>query len=208
MAYRGPSYGLSLDCQKKTREKFDLDKAKEAISWIEKVTGRTLQPASGDFRNERDVAAVLKDGVALCELMNKIQPKSIPKIHKSMAPFQQMENLDMFTAACSRYGMNNLDIFQTGDLYEVKAMYTVVNCLHALGSLARKNGFEYSQFGVKLADKNERNFTEDQIAESNRVIGLQYGSNKVASQAGMTPYGQARQILQSPSSPTDSQPTL
>lgn len=31
--------------------------------------------------------------------------------------------------------------------------------------------------------------------ESHKIIGLQSGSNKGASQAGMTPYGAARQII-------------
>ena len=35
-------------------------------------------------------------------------------------------------------------------------------------------------------------FTRPQAGQS--VIGLQYGSNKGASQAGMTPYGASRQI--------------
>ena len=65
---------------------------------------------------------------------------------------------------------------------------------------AKKNGYSGPTIGVKLADKNERKFTEEQIAEGNRVIGLQYGTNKVASQAGMTPYGLTRQILLSQTS--------
>jgi len=48
--------------------------------------------------------------------------------------------------------------------------------------------------GVKVADENKRMFSPDVLAESHKIIGLQYGSNKGASQAGMTPYGAVRQI--------------
>ena len=59
---------------------------------------------------------------------------------------------------------------------------------------AQKKGFSGATIGVKVADENRRSFSQDQLAESHKIIGLQYGSNKGASQAGMTPYGATRQI--------------
>lgn len=49
--------------------------------------------------------------------------------------------------------------------------------------------------GVKVADENKRNFSQEKLLESQKIIGLQYGTNKGASQAGMTAYGTTRQIL-------------
>lgn len=46
-----------------------------------------------------------------------------------------------------------------------------------------------------MAYENRRNFPEEVLNQSNAIIHLQYGTNKVASQAGMTPYGLGRQIL-------------
>lgn len=43
--------------------------------------------------------------------------------------------------------------------------------------------------------ENRRDFSEDQLNEGKSVIGLQMGTNKGASQAGMTGYGRPRQIL-------------
>ena len=37
----------------------------------------------------------------------------------------QMENIEMFLRACKEYGMNEVDTFQTQDLYETKSMYSV-----------------------------------------------------------------------------------
>lgn len=49
--------------------------------------------------------------------------------------------------------------------------------------------------GVRVANENKRNFSEEKLKESHKIIGLQYGSNKGASQAGMTAYGTGRQII-------------
>ena len=45
-----------------------------------------------------------------------------------------------------------------------------------------------------MASENKRNFDEDVLKAGQSMIGLQYGTNKGASQAGMTPYGASRQI--------------
>ena len=48
--------------------------------------------------------------------------------------------------------------------------------------------------GPKMAEKNERHFTEEQLAEAKNTVSLQYGSNKGASQAGIN-MGKARSIM-------------
>jgi hypothetical protein len=48
--------------------------------------------------------------------------------------------------------------------------------------------------GVRIATQNKRDFDEATMLAGKSVIGLQYGSNKGASQAGMTAYGTGRQI--------------
>jgi len=47
---------------------------------------------------------------------------------------------------------------------------------------------------VKVSSENKRNFDDDVLKAGQSMIGLQYGTNKGASQAGMTPYGASRQI--------------
>lgn len=47
--------------------------------------------------------------------------------------------------------------------------------------------------GPKMAEKQSREFSEDQLREGRNVISLQYGSNKGASQAGMN-LGKQRMI--------------
>ncbi|MBN3312596.1 TAGL protein, partial [Atractosteus spatula] len=48
---------------------------------------------------------------------------------------------------------------------------------------------------VRKAQENRRDFSDDQLKEGQSVIGLQMGTNKGASQAGMTGYGRPRQII-------------
>ena len=48
--------------------------------------------------------------------------------------------------------------------------------------------------GPKLAQENKRGFTEDDIKKGSNIIGLQMGTNKGASQAGMT-MGKQRMII-------------
>ena len=59
---------------------------------------------------------------------------------------------------------------------------------------AQKKSWEGPALGVKVASENKRNFDEDTLKAGQSMIGLQYGTNKGASQAGMTPYGASRQI--------------
>ena len=46
----------------------------------------------------------------------------------------------------------------------------------------------------RKAQENRRDFSDDQMKAGKNVIGLQMGSNKGASQQGMS-YGSSRQIL-------------
>jgi len=191
MATRGPSYGLSRELALKSQAKFSLERAKEAISWVEQVIGRPLS----DVSDQESFFAMLKDGTVLCQVINKISPGAVKKINTMNAPFKQRENLELYLKACAGYGLREQDLFQVNDLYESKNLYMIVDNLHHLGGLAQKNGWDGPVLGVKVATENKREFDDDVMKAGQSVIGLQYGSNKGASQAGMTAYGTGRQIL-------------
>ena len=59
---------------------------------------------------------------------------------------------------------------------------------------AQKVGFEGPALGARVSQENKRAFDDSVLKAGQSVIGLQYGSNKGASQAGMTAYGTGRQI--------------
>lgn len=67
--------------------KRDPQQEAEAKEWIETVLGKKF-PAGVTFEDH------LKDGIVLCELLNTIQPGSIPKINTSGGDFKMMENIN------------------------------------------------------------------------------------------------------------------
>ncbi|XP_051719099.1 calponin-3b [Ctenopharyngodon idella] len=183
---KGPAYGLSAEVRSKIAQKYDLQKEEELRYWIEDVTG---MPIGENFQMG------LKDGVILCELINKLQPGSIKKINHSKLNWHKLENLGNFIKAILAYGLKPNDIFEANDLFENGNMTQVQTTLLALASMAKTKGMDTKvDIGVKYADKQTRNFDDEKMKAGQCVIGLQMGTNKCASQAGMTAYGTRRHL--------------
>lgn len=89
----------------------------------------------------------------------------------------------MFTRACKEYGLNDAETFQTVDLFDGENLHQVCVCIHALGRKALKNGLK--GIGPKEASFTPRQFTEEQLKEGQKIISLQYGTNKLANQSGI-----------------------
>ncbi|KAL4635105.1 calponin-3-like [Arapaima gigas] len=191
---KGPTYGLSAEVKSKIAQKYDMQKEEELRYWIEEVTG---MPIGDNFQKG------LKDGVILCELINKLQPGSVKKINNSQLNWHKLENLGNFIKAILEYGLKPNDIFEANDLFENGNMTQVQTTLLALASMAKTKGMDTKiDIGVKYADRQMRNFDEDKLKAGQCVIGLQMGTNKCASQAGMTAYG-TRRHLYDPKMQTD-----
>ncbi|NXU15869.1 CNN2 protein, partial [Pardalotus punctatus] len=167
-------------------QKYDPQKEVELRTWIESVTGKQIGP---DFQKG------LKDGVILCELMNKLQPNSVRKINRSAQNWHQLENLSNFIKAMASYGMNPVDLFEANDLFESGNLTQVQVSLLALAGMAKTKGLQSGvDIGVKYSEKQQRNFDEAKMKAGQCVIGLQMGTNKCASQSGMTAYGTRRHL--------------
>jgi len=191
MAHHGPSYGLSRECAIKSQAKFSPERALECMIWIEAVTGVKM---GVEMKDPLDFANHLKDGSTLCKLINEIVPGAVKKINTMNAPFKQRENIEMYLKACASYGLKEQDLFQVNDLYENKNLYMVVDNIYSLGGMTQKKSWSGPVLGVKQSTENKRNFDEETMKAGQNLIGLQYGTNKGASQAGMTAYGAPRQI--------------
>ncbi|XP_043196449.1 muscle-specific protein 20-like isoform X1 [Amphibalanus amphitrite] len=98
----------------------------EIQRWIEAVTGET-------WPSDAEYGAVLRDGQVLCRLMNKLSPGAIKKINTSGAAFKFVENINNVQQAIKKYGVPDLDLFQTPDLFEKKDIPAVTNAIYALG---------------------------------------------------------------------------
>jgi hypothetical protein len=165
------------------------------MDWIEAVTEKKLTYPEGEaLRDQQDFGDLLRNGTMLCELINQLSPGSVKKINTMNAPFKQRENIEMFLKGCENYGLKAQDLFQVNDLFESKNLYMVVDNFYALGGMAQKKSYNGPVLGKKMATQNKREFNESTLNAGQSVIGLQYGSNKGASQAGMTAYGTGRQI--------------
>uniref|UniRef100_A0A2K6TVR0 Calponin n=1 Tax=Saimiri boliviensis boliviensis TaxID=39432 RepID=A0A2K6TVR0_SAIBB len=128
--------------------KYDHQAEEDLRNWIEEVTGMSI---GTNFQ------LGLKDGIILCELINKLQPGSVKKVNESSLNWPQAKT---------------------------KGFHTTID------------------IGVKYAEKQTRRFDEGKLKAGQSVIGLQMGTNKCASQAGMTAYG-TRRHLYDPKMQTD-----
>lgn len=124
-----------------------------------------------------------------------------------------MENINAFLEAAKNLGVPAQETFQTVDLWERQNLNSVVICLQSLGrkvcyillfyvlfinSLTLDIKFKAGNFGKptigpKEADKNVRNFSDEQMRAGQGVISLQYGSNKGANQSGIN-FGNTRHM--------------
>ncbi|CAO4367981.1 unnamed protein product [Caenorhabditis nigoni] len=201
MANHGPSYGLSRELQKKNDARFVLEEAIEVLTWIENVTGERFSFDVTTCESSTDVSNLLKDGVMLCKLIEKLDPQCrVVYNKKPKMAFPMMENISNFLAAAKRFGVMEISCFQTVDLYENKQCYKVIECLRLLAAVAqmRSTHLDHPAWVVKLAQSSPRQFPEAVMRRGEMVIPLQYGTNKCASQKGMSPYGLPRQIKPDP----------
>ncbi|XP_067222370.1 transgelin isoform X2 [Chanodichthys erythropterus] len=197
MANKGPAYGLSRQVQDKIEQKYDTELEVRLVEWIVAQCGPAVgKPEAGKLGFQ----TWLKDGCVLCELINSLcKDKPVKKIQSSGMAFKQMEQVSQFLNAAERYGVIKTDMFQTVDLWEGKDLAAVQRTLMALGSIAvTKDDGAFRgdpNWFFKKAQENRRDFSDYQMKEGKNVIGLQMGSNKGASQSGMTGYGRPRQIM-------------
>ena len=193
MASRPKGFGLTAETKNKIAGKYNEAEEQECLEWIAAVLEdpNLFKGVSGQNATKEK----LKDGVILCNLINKLAPGSVKKINNNKMAFKQMENIGNFLDALTRYGVNKSDTFQTVDLYEGQNMHQVIVGIQALGRKAQANGYNGPTLGPKESVGEKREFTEEQLRAGQNIIGLQMGSNKGATQAGQN-FGKGRSILQ------------
>lgn len=140
--------------------------------WIEIVLARPIP--------EESLHEILKDGIILCELINKITDPEDASAHKfpshSKASFVQMENISFFIESARKLGVPDSENFSTVDLFEGKNMKQVLCCLCSLSRNLVKNGrTDIPVVGPRLVEGVQIHFTQDQIDEAKRAVSLQYG---------------------------------
>ncbi|CAI5723305.1 unnamed protein product [Peronospora effusa] len=164
---RGGGFGLDAELARKAAERYDYDMENEARVWLETISEMQI----GD-----DFGEGLRDGIILCTVANKIHSSVIKRVEiKSKMPFKLMENVSAFLKACRVMGVNEFDLFETVDLFELKDLGNVVRCIFALGRAVQRNYPEFKgpTLGVKESSKNRRSFTSDQLAGGRNIPAQQ-----------------------------------
>ncbi|XP_044259737.1 muscle-specific protein 20-like [Tribolium madens] len=167
--------------------KRDPEQEKEAQAWIEAVIGERFPPVPYEI--------ALRDGIILCKLMNRLSPGIITKINTSGGDYKMMDNLSQFQKACVKYGVPDVDLFQSTDLWDQKNIAAVTITIFAIGRTAYKHPeWKGPWLGPRPSEENKREFTEQQLRAGEAIIGLQAGTNKGATQAGQN-FGASRKII-------------
>ena len=151
MSFRALKAGDAFTIDIKMQRRYDVEEQlgtpQKVMEWIIKVTGANNLPQGAKY----DWSAIqqsLKDGVALCKLINillkGIGMPAIPYKSKVPSNFVAMSNIESFTIAAKQYGVPETSLFQTNDLAEGRKgpFLNVINCINALGKLANSRGFQ------------------------------------------------------------------
>jgi len=158
MSFRALKAGDAFDTDMKMQRRYDkeeeLGTPQQLMEWIVKIVGATNNLPQGGRYEWRTIQSFLKDGVALCKLINVLL-KSIgmpPIQYRPKAPssFVAMGNIEGFTMAAKQYGVPETSLFQSSDLAEGRKgpLLNVINCLNILGKLANSRGFQPRYEGV------------------------------------------------------------
>jgi len=187
MSERATKSGIAAEAQSKIFSKFEPELSAVILRWVATITGEQFDTNG----NPANFCQVFRNGVLLCKLANSLAPGSVKKINESKLAFKEMENISFFLGFADKH-INKTELFQTVDLYEAQDPNAVLTCLSALARKADKV-FGKPGIGPKESEGSKREWTDAQLRESQSVIGLQMGSNKGASQSGMT-FGNTRHM--------------
>ncbi|KAJ5544710.1 hypothetical protein N7535_006902 [Penicillium sp. DV-2018c] len=179
---------LDKDLRNMRLSRYTPQAAAEVRNWIEEVLHEEL--------SSPDLLEGLKDGIALCKLINLAVSPGV-KYKTLSAPFVQMENISHFLRACQLPPLNlpPHDVFLTVDLYEAKDPAQVLQCLAAFSR--RANALAPNKFPRTVGPQSKRGVI------SPNATGSSTGLHSPRSNRSSSNVGDARGTVSSQSgSPT------
>ncbi|MCJ1311868.1 hypothetical protein MMC25_005541 [Agyrium rufum] len=170
---------LDKDLRNLRMDKYTPQIANEIRTWIEEVLGERLNPG--------DLLEALKDGTALCKMVNLVNGPNSVRFKQSSMPFVQMENISQFLRACQGVpiGLPPHDVFLTVDLYEAKDPAQVIQCIGAFSR--RANALNPGRFPRSIGGggKSKGMMSPQSTGTSNGGIGAgsapSWGRNRAPS---------------------------
>lgn len=127
-----------LDSKRRAKAANDAAEFARALLWVLDVVGAPAPPDL-ESRPEDCFGETLKDGVLLCNLINKMSPGTIKSFKaKATMPFHQMANITSFLRGCQTLGVKKRDCFDTVDLQQLKDLSKVYETLLMLSNSVEK----------------------------------------------------------------------
>lgn len=150
----GDAFDVEIRLQRRYDKEDELGVPQKIVEWIVKVAGPSDGLSAGTKLDWRQIQQALKDGVVLCKLINHLlkqvgQP-AVQYRPQAGSSFVAMSNIDTFLSATRVYGVPEMSLFGTSDLYDGKkgAFLNVIHCLNQLGKIANARGFQPQYVGV------------------------------------------------------------
>ncbi|KAI7850692.1 kinase-like domain-containing protein [Circinella umbellata] len=81
----------------------------------------------------------LKDGVLLCNLVNKLRPGTIKHVGQRDLSFIKMDNITRFLQGARQLGLNDSQLFETIDLFEAKDIPAVIHTILVIAQMYTKS---------------------------------------------------------------------
>ncbi|KAI3905578.1 hypothetical protein MKX01_036487, partial [Papaver californicum] len=177
----------------------------QAAGWLESFIGPVSGLSSSKHPSEIEFVSCLKNGLVLCNLINKIQPGSVPKVIESssstslasisdggvqpLLAYQYFENVRNFLVAVKEL---NLPAFEASDLEMVSLVggssAKIVDCV-----LALKGYHEWKQWKGDTSGFHKHTYTA--ISSRSPMVPLLAGNTrKLSHTAPGTPSGPRRQL--------------
>merc|ERR1719419_839932 len=188
------SKGLDGALWRKIEAKWNREKGKSALEWVQSVTGEKLNiPASV---GPDEFIEVLKNGYFLCKLAMKIEPEIWVKLkqrrfkpRKNGGAFVFRNQIEVFTKGLKIMGVRETAKFPSKDLYDGENANNVLTAIYALNAASQKYpGFDgpYIDGGFKASTENKREFTEEQLrGGANAIPFASRGALKLEHKAGL-----------------------
>lgn len=151
-----------------TLRAFQYLKKMQAIEkWMSEILKEEIQHSPEGSHSE-EFTNYLRNGVPLCNLVNKIKPGIIKRFNqevdfaKKAHHFRAMENIWFFLEACTKIGVHpKQDLFVPTDLFESKNIGKVVDCMISLGQVASEKFPTVPKFS--LHNVSEQDFSRTEI---------------------------------------------
>eukprot|EP01086_Lenisia_limosa_P015825 TRINITY_DN531_c0_g1_i2.p1 TRINITY_DN531_c0_g1~~TRINITY_DN531_c0_g1_i2.p1 ORF type:complete len:246 (-),score=82.91 TRINITY_DN531_c0_g1_i2:183-920(-) len=151
--------------------------SKEVAAWFGGVVGEKY-----NWLTESHMQEDIKDGMKLCELLNKLKPGTVSKIAKGKMPFMCMERIASFIAGARSLGVPDHYNFMTVDLWDGNNMPQVLLCL---STIKRQFGGGIGTSGRDI--KGEVNMTADCRDHQKESVSGGFRRNELPNRANPTP---------------------